>query len=75
MIDSGIQTRPYGSPTAATISTCIMQASNNSADTKFARHGQFQEEEKHADYWNEYFLSKRSFRRKIEEFPGAQKRR
>ena len=35
-----------------------MQASNEYADTKFARHRQFQEKEKNSDYWMNKFLSK-----------------
>ena len=35
-----------GFPAEVTPDTCIMQYTNDSADTKSARHGQFQEKEK-----------------------------
>ena len=43
----------------------IMQTSNNSADSKPARHGQFQEEEKNSDYGIEYFPFQKFIRQKI----------
>ena len=33
-----------------TLDTCIIQDTNDSADLKPARHGQFQEKEKNANY-------------------------
>ena len=47
MADSGIRTRWRSH-------ICINQGTNGSA-IKSARHGQFQEKEKNADYWIEYF--------------------
>ena len=50
--------------TAVTPDTCLIQ-DINSADFNSARHGQFQEKEKNADYWIGYFPFEKNFRRKI----------
>ena len=42
-----------------------MQASNDSEETKFARHWQFEEREKNSDYLTEYFPFEIFFQRKI----------
>ena len=54
MVDSGIRTHHLWLPNRGEPDTCIIQ-DNNSADLNSARHGQFQEKEKNADYWIEYF--------------------
>ena len=47
MVHSGIRARHVWVPKRCdTRDTCIMQDTNDSADTKSARHGQFQEMEK-----------------------------
>ena len=55
MVDSGIQTLNLRIRSRGDTRQCIMQDTNDSADTKSARHGQFQEIEKNTDYWIEYF--------------------
>ena len=49
MVDSGIRTRYLQLPIRGDIRSCIIQ-DTNSADLNSARHGQFQEKEKNADY-------------------------
>ena len=43
-----------GYRTAAPTHLCVVQLANESADTKSARHGQFQDMER-SFYWIEYF--------------------
>ena len=49
MFDSGIRTRRFLLPNHGDTRHCIIQ-DTNSADLNSARHGQFQEKEKNADY-------------------------
>ena len=58
MVDSGIRTRHLRLPNRG--DTCTIQ-DTNSADLNSAGHGQFQDKEKNADYWIEYFLFKKNF--------------
>ena len=67
---AGFKPATSGVQTAVTADTYIMQ-DTNSADLNFARHGQFREKEKNAEYWIEYFPFEKNFstENKIEYFP------
>ena len=65
MVDSGIQTLNLRIRSRGDIRQCIMQDTNDSADTKSARHGQFQEIEKRHRLLNWIFSFRNFFRRKI----------
>ena len=56
----GFEPATSGFRTAVTPDTCIIQDAN-SADLNSARHEQFQEKEKNADYWIEYFYFEKNF--------------
>ena len=57
---SGFEPSTSGFRTAVTPDTCIIQ-DNNSALLNSARHGQFQEKEKNADYRIEFFPFEKCF--------------
>ena len=50
LADSGIRTNHLRLPTLVTPDTCIIQDTDDSADLNCARHGQFQDKKKNADY-------------------------
>ena len=68
MVNFGIGPPSSGLRTAVTPDTCIIQDTNDSAYFNSARHGQFQEKEKNAEYLIECFPTEKQFSTKNKIF-------
>ena len=62
---AGFETTTSGFSVAVTSDTCFTEDTNDSADTKSARHEQFRAKEKTPTTELNFFFSKKNFRRKV----------